>query len=138
MADPCIVVHSLDHARAALAAAAAAGGGVILLSAPGAAAYAGAGWFREVVARARDEFPDVPMTAILDCGDAVGIALGALRAGVAAISLTAPDPVRKKVVAIARQHGARLIERPTGPCLDLADHADALAASQRWVRNQEL
>ena len=48
-----IIIHGLDHARAALSAAAECERRVILLSAPGAAGYAGAPWFLKVVALAR-------------------------------------------------------------------------------------
>ncbi len=53
-----IVFHSLDHARAALAAAARLGVPVTLRSAPGAAAYAGAGYLKAIVDAAAAENPD--------------------------------------------------------------------------------
>ncbi len=76
-----IVIHSLDHARAALAAAAASGKDVTLASAPGAARQAGPGWFKAVIDAAREAYPQVTVTAILDCGDQPGAVMAALRLG---------------------------------------------------------
>jgi hypothetical protein len=73
-----IVIHSRDDACAALAAA-GAGASVLLHSAPGAGAYAGVGWFERLIAAARAEFPHVAVTAVLDCGDAPGAVLEAVR-----------------------------------------------------------
>jgi hypothetical protein len=74
-----IIIHSLDDARAAVAAAAERGAPVTLHSAAGAGAYAGIGWFERVVATACAEFPQAAVTAVLDCGDAPGAVLEAVR-----------------------------------------------------------
>jgi fructose/tagatose bisphosphate aldolase len=76
-----IVIHSLGQARAALAAAAASGAAVTLASAPGAALQAGPGWFKAVIDEAHEGYPQVAVTAILDCGDAPGAVMAALRIG---------------------------------------------------------
>src|SRR5712671_5083257 len=49
-----VTVHGLADALAALEAAASLDRAVVLLSAPGAAAYAGAAWFKALVALARE------------------------------------------------------------------------------------
>ncbi len=72
---PAVIVHGLAQARAALAP----GQPVTLLSAPGAAAYAGVGWWRALVAQAAGDGAAPP--DILDCADAPGRALEALRHG---------------------------------------------------------
>ena len=59
---------------------------------------------------ARQEFPDVAFTLVVDCGDAPGHALACLRAGVKLISM---DPMNEKIADIARQMGAELVRRPT-------------------------
>jgi hypothetical protein len=76
-----IVIHSLAHARAALAAAAVCGQDVIVASAPSAALQAGPGWFKAVIEEAREAYPQVDVTAILDCGDQPGAVMAALRLG---------------------------------------------------------
>ncbi len=128
---PAIVFHGLAHAQAALAAAEALGVPVTLLSAPGAAAYAGPGWFRAVVDKARAAHPDAEVTPVLDCGDMPGHALAALRDGVTAIRFA--GATADKVAEIAEQCGARVIrERPEA--LDLQGVAGNPAAACRdWL-----
>lgn len=133
-----VIVLGIDHALLVSAEAARYGDRVVLVSAEGAALYAGASWFRELVALTSAKYPNVVAGALLDCGDAPGAALGALRAGVQTITLDAPAPVRDKVAAIAEELGARLVPRPTEPMLDLASAADPAMAIQRWFAEEEL
>ena len=133
-----VIVPGIDHARLALAEAARRADRVVLVSGEGAALYAGAGWFRELVALVSAEYPDVVIGAILDCGDAPGRALGALRAGVQTVTLEASPTVLAKVAAIAQQLDARLVPRPTEPMLDLVSAADPAFAIQRWFAKEEL
>jgi len=73
-----------------------------------ASASLGAGAFLALIKAARAAVPGVAVEAVLDCGDAPGHALGALRLGAEAISLTAPDEVMQKIAEIAAQTGAKL------------------------------
>ena len=127
-----VVIHSLAHARAAAAAAAGLGVPVRLRSATAAAAYAGAGWFHEVVELARGEFPTAEIEASLDCGDAPGYALAALRQGLRLIRLRGPRRTVGKIEAIAAQYGAAL-DDDDGPVLDLLEIADPGAACRDWL-----
>jgi hypothetical protein len=120
-AGPAIVVHSLAHAVAALQAAAEAGRPVLLLSAVDAGLSSGAGWWRQMIAAARDPVPTVQAAALLDCGDDAGAAQAALRSGIEAIVFSGPVEVAERLADIARQCKRRvLIERPS-PALDLGD-----------------
>jgi hypothetical protein len=115
---PAVVIHGLEHARAVLAI----GRPVTLLSAHGAALFAGCGWWRAVVERARGEHPDIALDDILDCADASGLALGALRIGQRRIVLSAQAPGFAAVAAIAASLGSEVLtSRP--PALDMADRA---------------
>jgi hypothetical protein len=108
-------VHGLPDARRALAAGLPLG----LLSAPGAASYAGCGWWLELTRQARAQFPGLAAADWLDCGDAPGRATAALRIGCRGLIL-APSPAFAAVAAIAEGVGARLLtERPES--LDMAD-----------------
>ena len=118
---PAFVVHSLAHAVAALAAAAETGTVIMLLSAPGAALYAGPGWWRELVRAARAEAPSARYTALLDCGDDAGAAQGAIRAGVEAIVFTGRPDVAERLTDIAAQSGSRVFAERPAAALDLAD-----------------
>ena len=126
------MIHSLEHAEAALGAAAEAGVPVTLLSAESAAAYAGALWFREVVALAARGYPDLPVTAVLDCGDRPGDVLAALRQGLETLSFSGRPSIAKSLAAVAADYGAALVARPR-KALDLLDNPDSAAACRAWI-----
>jgi hypothetical protein len=125
---PAVIVHGLADARIALSA----GLPVTLLSAPGAALYAGCLWWRELVAAARDEHPRAVFDDILDCADATGRALAALRIGQPAIVLAQEAPGFGAVTAIAAGLGTRVLtHRP--PALDLG-HPAARRRLVDWLK----
>ncbi len=110
-----VVVHGLADALAALAP----GVPVTLLSAPGAGSYAGAGWWRALVTMAHAAHPDTPCHDVLDCADAPGHAMAAIRAGQSILVLDPACPAFARVAALATV----LATRP--PALDLAEHGAA-------------
>ena len=107
-----VIVHGLRDAVAALAEGAATGTAVTLLSSPGAALYAGCGWWNAVVTEARAVHPEVPCTNILDCADGTGLALAALRIGLSRLVLWPEAPGRDAVVAIAESLGGFVLAAP--------------------------
>jgi hypothetical protein len=112
---PCVTVHGLVQAIAALAP----GRPVTLLSGSGAASYAGCGWWRALVLAAQARHPGTPVRDILDCADAPGRAMEALRIGQKALVLWRVCPAYEAVSAAALECDAVLLpERP--PSLDLA------------------
>ena len=111
---PAVTVHDLVQARAALAP----GRPVVLLSAPGAALYAGCGWWQALVAAARRDCA-TEAADLLDCADAPGAAMAALRVGLRGLVLDAACPAFPAVAAAARELGAIVLpQRPAS--LDLA------------------
>ena len=105
-----LCVHSAAEVRAARALAGQTP--LRFLSAAGAAAYLGAAGFRALLG---EEWPH----GILDCGDAPGHALDALRLGCPAVILAPDVPAFAALASIAARQGASLLaERP--PHLDLA------------------
>ena len=93
--------------------------GVLLLSAPGAAGSLGAAWFLAIVGQAAAANPKVAHWAALDCGDAPGHALAALRAGARLLVLDRGCAAFPAVAAAAAEVGATLwTARPAA--LDLA------------------
>ncbi|WP_188260072.1 hypothetical protein [Azospirillum tabaci] len=131
-----IRIHGLTDADAACSAAADLGVPLLLVSAPGAAASAGAGWFREVIARAAARHPSVAMTAVLDCADRPGDALGALSAGVDVILFTGRTDVAERLADIAAQRGSSLLTAlPEG--LDLRAVRDPRRACREWLSGQD-
>lgn len=127
-----VIVHNLEHARAAMSAAAELGVAVTLLSPPAAAAYLGAAVFRHMIAEAARGRSGLDYRAVLDCGADPGLALGALRDGTRVVRLQATEEVRAKVADIAAQSDAALDET-TGPALDLAAVDDPEEALRAWL-----
>jgi hypothetical protein len=116
---PVTIVHGLNDAVAALAWAAGDSGSATLLSAPGAALFAGCGWWRALVEQARAAHPNVSCIDVLDCADATGQALAALRIGVSRLVLWPEAPGRDAVVAIADSMGGFVLASapPANPLL---------------------
>src|SRR4051812_28259306 len=114
---PAVIVHGLADTRAALTP----GVPVTLLSAPGAGLYAGCLWWRELVQQARAGFPDTPVTDILDCADASGQAMAALRSGVIRLVLWPGAPGWDAVAAIAARKGG-FVMTSAPSALDLGGH----------------
>lgn len=127
---PAVVVHTAAEVRAAGAAAGVRG--VLLLSAPGAAESLGAAWFLAMVrAGAGDPMgvcaPALPR-AVLDCGAAPGLALGALHLGVRGLVLDPACPGFDPVVgAAAAVGGAVWRARPAALNLGALDLRRAVA-----------
>ena len=98
----------------------------------------GAAWFLALVAQAREGLgadpprPPPPHWAVLDCGNAPGFALSALRAGAPVLVLDPAVPAFSAVAAAAASVGAVVwAERP--PALDLG-RLDLRSASGRGNR----
>jgi hypothetical protein len=119
-----IRIHCLDHGRAALAAARDAGRTVTLESPAGAALWQGIGWWRSLVAVLAAEFPDVAFAAVLDCADAPGAALAALRAGITSVRVAAAAPVLARLAAIAEQGSGTVGDTAEDDVLDLLGEPD--------------
>jgi hypothetical protein len=127
-----VIIHELAHARAALAAAAELGVPVELWSAPGAAAYAGAGWFDAVLRAARNHAPAAVFTGVLDCAERADLVQAALRQGLNHVCFRGTKAVAARLAEIARQHGATLHGRVPA-ALDLLYADDPLAACRAWL-----
>lgn len=107
---PAVIIHSLMDARLALSQRRP----VTLLSARGAALYGGCLWWFSLVSASRTEFP-----ALLDCADAPGRAVEALKLGLKGIVLSCEPELFAAVAELAQMHGAMLLPAPP-PALDLA------------------
>ena len=134
---PRIIIHSLDHARAALAAAAAAGVPVVLASAAGAGGYAGPLWFKAVVEAALGEHPGMAAAAVLDCANEAGTTLAALRAGIKRVRFTGRADVLARLAAIAAQLGAEIESGAPAPALDLLEARDPVRACRAYLARNE-
>jgi hypothetical protein len=106
---PAIIVHGLRDIRLGLAPALP----VTLLSAPGAASYAGVGWWAALLTAADFRGP-----AFLDCADAPGRAWEGLKLGLPGIVL-APCPAWPQIAEYAAACAAVLLAAAPA-ALDLA------------------
>jgi hypothetical protein len=104
MLFPAVIVHGIFDARAALAA----GRKVTLLSAPGAALFGGCFWWRALMAEAG--FTGV---SLLDCADAAGRAVEAIRLGLPGVVLEGGIPAYGAVAILAAEAGAMIL--PAAP-----------------------
>ncbi|MBV9901438.1 MAG: hypothetical protein JOZ90_10120 [Alphaproteobacteria bacterium] len=127
------MIHSLDHARAALAAARAIGARVTLASAEGAGGYAGLGWFKAIIDIAASEYPISEIEAILDCGGEAGTVLAAFRHGLRRVRFTGSDEAAARLADIAAQYGAVLERGALAPTVDLCDAAEPEAACRAFL-----
>jgi fructose/tagatose bisphosphate aldolase len=128
-----VIVHSLDHARAALAAARALQVPVTLASAAGAGGYAGPLWFKSLVETARADFPEVDVTAVLDCGVEAGTTLAALRHGFKCVRFTGSEAALAPLLDIAHELGAEIETGVAPDALDLLDEPDPEAAARIYL-----
>jgi len=132
-----VIIHELAHARAALAAATARGVPVELWSAPGAAAYAGAGWFDALLRAAGNRAPSAVFIGVLDCDDRADLVQAALRQGLTHVCFRGSNVVAAKLTDIARQYSATLHRKRPSRVLDLDKCADADAACRAWLGDKQ-
>jgi hypothetical protein len=123
---PAVMVHGLEQARAALAP----GLKVTLLSGPGAGSYAGVGWWRALVMVASKGGAAPP--DMLDCGEATGRALEALRAGQRLLVLRAEPALFRDVAERAARDGGEVLACAP-PSLDMARRG-ALRRLEAWLQ----
>jgi hypothetical protein len=129
-----LMVHTLDHVRAALAAASGLGRPVLLVTAPGAADYAGPRFLKAMIDRAAIGFPSAEWDALIDCGALGGTAFAALDAGWRRLAVADRGAVATRLGAIAAARGARVEPLPNS-ILDLGREADPRGAARTWLRD---
>lgn len=135
MTHSAIIVHSFAQACAALTAAVELSKNLTLLSAPDAGLQSGPAWFLSLAQQARDSVSGterLEITVLLDCGDAPGIVLAALRHGLTDVCFTGSPETLGKLKEVAAQQGAVILtQRPAG--LDLLAVTDPLTCCREWL-----
>jgi hypothetical protein len=108
---PAVIIHSLNDVKRVMAPRLP----VLLLSSPAAGLYGGCLWWLELLRAAEFSGP-----SLLDCGDAPGRAVEAVRLGVPGVILTCEPALFDAVGALAAIRGAILVAaRP--PALDMGE-----------------
>ena len=113
---PAVIIHSAADARNALAPSLP----VTLVSAPGAALFAGAGWWTALIAAARSDHPGMIFEDVLDCADAPGCAAEALRAGQHLLVLRQVPPLTYERVRLMAEALDAVLLPDMPEALDLA------------------
>ncbi len=129
-----VVIHGLVDARRTCHIARDLGVEILLVSSPDAVSYIGPTWFFDITLQVKQEFPDVVIDAVLDCGDAAGGALAALRAGIKSIHYSGEKNVAHKIEDIAKQRGAKLL-RSTPRAFDPRRSANPDGELRAWLEN---
>lgn len=107
---PAVIVHERPHIRSVIELGLPA----TLLSPPGFALHAGCLWWQALIADSAFAGP-----TLLDCADAAGRAVEAMRIGLRGIVLEGATPAFARGALIAAELGVRLLDKPP-PALDLA------------------
>jgi hypothetical protein len=119
------MVRNVADALTACRAAATARSVVTLVSPPGAGLFAGPVWFKALTAIVRRESGATRKDArfVLDCADAPGAVLAAIRAGVEACAFAGNAKARSRLAAIAERAGVALVDPPS-EALELTQNSD--------------
>lgn len=132
-----LIVHNLEHMLAALTAAKRLGVTPTLQTPPDAIHYLGAGYLSTMCSMAANQHPDTPFHYVMDCSDAAGYALAALRAGQRWVLFRGDSVVEAKLKSIAEQHNAALLP-PARETLDLWQQAHPLQGAMEFLSIQRL
>jgi len=109
MSDPTFIIHNLTHALAVGKTTMDVKARVKMQSAPGLASTLGPEAFSAIVEFTRASYPGAEFTAVLDCGDEPGTAIGALRRGIKTISINVDALTRRKIEDIAHKLNANVV-----------------------------
>ena len=128
-AHVCALFNALSHQRDTRP--------VELWSPPDAVRWQGPRWLWFICRHQAKTFPNSDWTYILDCGDAVGMALTALDDGVPGIAVVgAPPNALHELQGTAKARGARVLDhRP--PRLDLGKSSDPPATCHALLNNDQ-
>ena len=104
------------------------------LSAAGASGYAGAPWFAGLIEQGRAEYPDVQLTAILDCADRAGDVMVAFALGLKTIVFNGHPDAAERLKQIGATYGASIIAtRPAA--FDPPPWRDPSHAARTFIKN---
>jgi len=105
-----VVIASLPEARAALTAARSSGVAAELESPPDAASIYGVLWFAELNRALIAEFPVLPFSLTVDCGNRADLAHAALVEGIKRIRFSGHPEAVKALSDIAEQLDATVLQ----------------------------
>ena len=96
------------------------------------AASLGPAWFKSIIELVNKDFPELKIIGVLDCGDAAGHALAALRQGIRCIYTSTRPSVAMKIKMIADEtHAIVRTRRP--PMLNLIEQRDPCKSLRKFL-----
>jgi hypothetical protein len=125
------IVHNLRHALCVAQAAMQTKSSAVLFSPRGACNSLGPDVFISMINSVYEHYLGVNIIGVLDCADDMGSALGAIRRGVAHISVQLDAPKYEKILDIASQSNVSVRVYPNN-ALDLIKYENA---DQSIIRN---
>ena len=131
--EAAIVVHGLAQVEIALAAATAVKRRVLLFSSQEAASVLGYEVFIKIVEQAAQNYPNAEFSIVFDCGDKIGIALAAIRAGAKYILFKGNKKISAKISNIAKIYGVNLLDWPES-YLDLCNESNPKDAVHSYLK----
>ncbi len=131
-----LIIHHRDHGLAALEAAGRLGITPTLQTPSQGVFTLGIGYLTALEASLRSATPDTPFHFVIDCGDAAGYALAALRSGSRLLVFRGDSVVATKLQDIAEGTNAQIIEAEQH-ALDLWLEANPLQAAMRWLSEHQ-
>jgi fructose/tagatose bisphosphate aldolase len=121
---PAFIVHGWKHIAAVLRAAEQAHRPVWLFT-PVAASYSfGVGFWAAIQERIAELHPEADVRMVIDCDDAAGHVMAALRSGLRWLVFEGNAAARRRLLDIVAQSGAELVQRRPD-ALDLLQVKDA-------------
>jgi hypothetical protein len=115
---PAFIVHGWKHVAAVLEIARQQRRAVLLVTPVGASYSSGVGFWSAIQARIAALYADIDVRLAVDCDDAPGHVLAALRVGLKWLVFRGNDAARRRLLDIAGQSGAEMIA-PPDDALDL-------------------
>ncbi len=133
-----VIVYGLSDARAACQAVSEQGGQELAILSPSGVAHSlGPQWLKHLIASSQAIYPDIAITAIMDCGPYEGHVMNAIHHGIQHVYYHGDDQSAEKLGWIAMKTGA-IIHREFSEILDLKGEGDQLAACREWFAVDDL
>jgi hypothetical protein len=132
LANSVVLVHNIDHVRAALDVAAEFRVALTLQNPAESLQYLGIGYIKSMIDEAVLQRPDAPHTFICDAGNNPAIVQEAFKAGFQTVRFEGSESVRDQLVSIATQYGGVILGDTPDDMLDLCFAEDPKAACRRW------
>jgi len=129
-----IIIYNYYDAYFAMKAASKLKKNIYISSPPNAASYIGPLFFKKLLKKVKQLFPNVNYHEILDCGNDRGLALEAIHYGIKNIEIKCNENALKKIKNICKKQGVG-INNTSRKKLDLKNIEDVYSECIKWLSN---